>query len=306
MCSPRLSYSPIKELKSKLFLNITKTEINKRYLILIICMDDYKIIFSGTGNGRVVLSTQLRSTAGIILKLNDEILYLDPGPGALAKLPKFKIGAEKISALLVSHAHQDQAGDINNLIDAMTVGGINKKGLLLTSKSVIEGLDGDCPTISNFHKACLNESRILNPGDKHKLKDIEVTATKTKHGDPTCIGFKIKAGKTVVSYTADTQYFRNIEEQYKDSDILILCNQRPYNAPLKGTLHCNDSVKIINKVKPKLAVISQFGMKMLQANPLYEARRMQKETGVNVMAAGDDLILNALTYSKSLRQKTLF
>jgi len=269
-------------------------------------MDDYKIIFSGTGNGRVVLSTQLRSTAGIILKLNNEIIYLDPGPGALAKLPKFKIRAEKISTLLVSHAHQDQAGDINNLIDAMTVGGINKKGLLLTSKSVIEGLDGGHPIISNFHKACLNESKILNPGDKHKFKDIEITATKTKHGDPSCIGFKIKTDKTTIAYTSDTQYFKGIEEQYSDSDILILCNQRPYNASLKGALQSNDSVKIIKKVKPRLAVISQFGMKMLQANPLYEARRMQKETGVNVIAAEDDLIVDALTYSKSARQKTLF
>ena len=34
-------------------------------------MDDYKIIFSGTGGGRIVLSNQLRSTAGIILKLNE-------------------------------------------------------------------------------------------------------------------------------------------------------------------------------------------------------------------------------------------
>ena len=269
-------------------------------------MDAYKIIFSGTGGGRIVLSNQLRSTAGIILKLNDTILYLDPGPGALAKLPKFKINPTNISALLVSHAHQDQAGDLNNMIDAMTMGGIKKKGTLLTSKSVIEGLEDDHPTLLNFHKSHLNEFLILNPGDSHKLGNIEITATKTKHSDLSCIGFKIKTDKVTISYTGDTQYFKGIEKEYEDSDILILCNQRPYNAPLKGALHSNDSVKIIGKVKPKLAILTQFGMKILQTNPIYEARRMNKETGINVIAAEDNLIIDALNYSKSLRQRTLF
>ena len=59
------------------------------------------------------------------------------------------------------------------------------------------------------------------------------------------------------------------------------------------------------KIKPKLAIITGFGIKMIQADPLYEAREIQHASKVQVIAARDGLSINPISYSATLRQKTL-
>ena len=44
---------------------------------------------------------------------------------------------------------------------------------------------------------------------------------------------------------------------------------------------------------------------MLEANPIYEAREIQKQTEVQTIAAKDGLMINPLSMSISLRQKSL-
>ncbi len=63
--------------------------------------------------------------------------------------------------------------------------------------------------------------------------------------------------------------------------------------------------KIINKVKPRLAIITHFGIKMLKADPLYEAREIQNKTGVQIISAKDGMTIDPISYSSGLRQKTL-
>ncbi|MBC8444422.1 hypothetical protein H8D83_02435 [Candidatus Woesearchaeota archaeon] len=70
-------------------------------------------------------------------------------------------------------------------------------------------------------------------------------------------------------------------------------------------LSSDDAVKIINKVKPKVVIITHFGIKMLKADPLYEAREIQKQTGIQIIAAKDGMVINPISYSTGLRQKTL-
>ena len=62
--------------------------------------------------------------------------------------------------------------------------------------------------------------------------------------------------------------------------------------------------KLINK-KPKLVIMTHFGIKMLKADPLYEARKIQKKTGIQIISAKDGMVINPISYSSGLRQKTL-
>jgi phosphoribosyl 1,2-cyclic phosphodiesterase len=78
----------------------------------------------------------------------------------------------------------------------------------------------------------------------------------------------------------------------------------PFNNK-ENQLSSDDAVKIINKVKPKLTIITHFGIKMLKADPLYEAREIQKKTGVQIIAAKDGMVINPISYSAGLRQRTL-
>ena len=44
---------------------------------------------------------------------------------------------------------------------------------------------------------------------------------------------------------------------------------------------------------------------MLKADPLYEAREIQKKTGVQIIAAKDGMVVNPISYAAGLRQRTL-
>ncbi|MFH1511441.1 MAG: MBL fold metallo-hydrolase, partial [Candidatus Woesearchaeota archaeon] len=79
----------------------------------------------------------------------------------------------------------------------------------------------------------------------------------------------------------------------------------PFGTKAKDNLSSDDVIRIVEKIKPQLTVITHFGVKMLQADPLQEAREIQKKTGQQVVAAKDGFSFNPMSYSASLRQKTL-
>ena len=67
----------------------------------------------------------------------------------------------------------------------------------------------------------------------------------------------------------------------------------------------DDVVKFVNEIKPKLAVMNHFGIKMIQEDPINEARVVNKETKVQTIAATDGMVINPISYSANLRTKTL-
>ena len=79
----------------------------------------------------------------------------------------------------------------------------------------------------------------------------------------------------------------------------------PFNKKIARHLCSDDTVKFLEKVKPKLAIIQHFGRHMLKANPLYEARAITKKTGVQVVAATDGLTIDPLAYSAKSNQRHL-
>ena len=101
-------------------------------------MEDY-IKFLGTAGARFVVAKQLRSSAGVFLHLNDKNIILDPGPGTLVRCAKSKpkIDVEKIDVIILTHAHIDHSNDVNIMIDAMTNGGLKKRGILFAPEDCL-------------------------------------------------------------------------------------------------------------------------------------------------------------------------
>ena len=246
-----------------------------------------RIIFIGTGGGRVVRASQMRGFGGFVINLAGHQIHIDPGPGALAKMGEYKLYPSKTDIVVVSHAHVDHANDVNALIDSMTLGGINKKGILVSVPSVIAGSKDDTPWLRNYYRSKLNQLFSLSPGDNIKVGDLNFVATKTKHDEEHCIGLRIELGKMVIGYTSDTAYYKGLGKELKDSIALIINVLRPGSDKWKTHMCTDDAVKLIDEVKPELAIITHFGAKMLRANPLYEAREIQKKTGVRTLAAND-------------------
>lgn len=249
------------------------------------------IKFLGTGGARFVLSKQLRATAGVWLNYKDTNVYLDPGPGAIVKIraSKSKLEPERLDGIILTHKHLDHANDVNVLIEAMTEGGFKKRGILVCPKDAIFG---EPVVFSNF-VGKVNQIEIMEEGKSYVIKDIRFT-TPVKHIHPVetyglVFYFNIK-----VAFVSDTRYFEALAEHYR-SDILVVNVLR--SKPIGKNdeidhLSISDLVVLIEKIKPKLVIMTHFGMSLIREKPHLVAEKLKTETGIEVIAAYDGMEFN--------------
>lgn len=246
--------------------------------------------FLGTGGGRFVMTTQRRRTAGIRLVHGDTQVHIDPGPGALVFSNWAGLSPRKLDGLVVTHCHPDHYTDAEVFIEAMTDGARNKKGLLAAPRSVTRGVGDLGPCVSNYHKSLVGEIVELEPRTRFRVNDVEFTATKAVHSDPSSTGVRFNApGVGSVGYTCDTGYFDGIGEQHERQRLLILCVIWPRGNPLKMHLCTDDALQVLSEARPASAILTHFGWRMLDADPAAEARYLQEETGIPVIAAVDGM-----------------
>lgn len=264
-----------------------------------------KIIFLGTAGDSSVTARQLRASGGIILQTGEMQLHLDPGPGALVRAKEFGVNPRTTTAILVSHNHLNHANDLNAVIDAMTLGGFDKKGVLIANPLVVNGNEKYTPALSTFHRSCLERIIVLRPEQKAAIEDIEIHAVAAVHSEPETIGFKIVLPRFSIGYTSDTAFTKEIANTFEQSDILILNVTFPGDTKTDDHLNREGVIKILEKVKPKLAIITHFGFDMLKADTLLEARHIQLATGIQTVAAHDGLSISPAAYAAQSAQARL-
>ena len=250
-----------------------------------------KIQFMGTAGGRFGVSRQERASGGIYIEISGKKLYLDPGPGALVHSRKNSIPLDELDAILLSHVHQDHTNDANILIDVLTESGRKKKGIIIGNRTAIEGHGKIEKAVLNHYLKFLEKIVVMDAGDTFDLDGLKITATPTKHGDPKGIGFVLKGEKTV-SYISDSHYFKGLEDYHKDSDIMILNHLFPRKESTtekKNKDHTDtySAKTLIEKTEPKLVITQHFGITMMKVDPENEAKWLQEQTGVKVVAAKD-------------------
>ncbi|MCR5026877.1 MAG: MBL fold metallo-hydrolase [Methanobrevibacter sp.] len=251
-----------------------------------------KLIFLGTGGGRFSAINQRRMTGGFrIDNLGGKNYHIDPGPGALVRTYQFGLDPRNINGVFVSHAHTDHYNDAEILIEAMTRGMTQNAGYIMGAKSVISGYEQWGPCISAYHQS---KSRVLELEDNEvkAFQNCLIKATPTNHGDPVGIGFQIDYRDFKISYTADTSYFPELPKAHEGADILIASVLRPGGKAIRGHMCSGDFVKLIKEVNPKLAIMTHLGLKMISNNPIAEAKRITRNTGIKTLAAFDGLSLD--------------
>jgi ribonuclease BN (tRNA processing enzyme) len=261
-------------------------------------------VFLGTAGNLGVVSKQSRSSGGFVIQVGEVQVHVDPGPGALTNAAMCSLNVRGHTAILVSHAHLNHSNDINALINAMTLNGLDSHGVLIAPESIINGTEHIKPVLHTHFANHLEKIITAVPNRKIAIENIEVHPIAAKHSDLHSLGFKIFTPEFVLAYTGDTNYSAELAEQYEGADILIANCQHPGKSKEPG-LCSADVVKILKKAKPKLCIITHFSQKMLDAKPLYEARNIQRETGIQVIAAEDGTMIDPASYSAEMKQKTL-
>jgi phosphoribosyl 1,2-cyclic phosphodiesterase len=261
-----------------------------------------RIIFLGTGGGRHTTMYQTRSTGGFLLMNNDNIVHVDPGPGALTQMQKIRYDLTRTESVVVSHAHPDHYADAESVIEGCSFGGWRKRGKIYGSVTAIKGQDGLGPCISEYHQKIAESCTVIAPGDIVTIGGMVTEVCESKHNDPTNVGLKFHTDGGIVSYVSDTDFSEKIAKQYVGSRILMLPVTVPDDLRIKGHLCTEDSVKFIDIVKPEIAIFIHLGIVMIRHGPEKQASIAEKATGIKTIAGrdrmavdiGDDITLSDL------------
>ncbi len=250
-----------------------------------------RIIFLGTAGDSAVVSRQLRNSGGIIVQVGDLQFHLDPGPGALCNARNIGINPRHTSVIMVSNNHINHCNDLNVLIDTMTHGGIEHRGIVVGSKSIIQGDENNNPYLTNYHKSLIEKVIPVEKNHKIGIELVEVNTLPLKQLDETAVGFKIFCPKFTLTYIPNSVLTPEIMESASSSDMLIVGVPYPKDKGNGQSMDTQSAIKLVSHVRPKVAVITGFGLEMLKADPIQEAREIQRITGVQTVAAKDGLIM---------------
>ena len=251
-----------------------------------------RIKFLGTAGARFVVTKQIRSSGGIWITLNDTNVLVDPGPGTLVKCAssKPKLDPLTLDGIILTHKHLDHSSDINVMIEAMTEGGFKKRGEIFAPQDALE----DDPVVLKYLRDFVERIHILKQGGNYSLGNVNFyTPLKHVHGVET-YGIRFESSKYKISLIVDTKFFPELIKAYSDSDIIILNVVRHIRdkTSLKlDHLNLEDAKELIQKIRPKLAILTHFGMTMVKAKPWELAERLSSEIGLKVISARDGLNL---------------
>lgn len=251
------------------------------------------IKFLGTAGARFVVARQLRYSAGTFLRLKNQNIMLDPGPGTLLRCATCQpsIDPRKLDAVILTHTHIDHSNDVNAIIDAMTSGGFEKGGMLFAPG---ECLHGENRVVLNYLRDHVDGIVELEEKTEYSIGELRFnTSIRHDHSAETYgIQFHMSPGN--ISFLVDTAFFPELIENYRDSDVLVLNVVRRKDHEKYDLKHLNlaDAENIIGKVEPRLAIITHFGMTMVKNKPWELAEKISDKLGIQVIAASDGKTLN--------------
>lgn len=249
------------------------------------------IKFLGTGGARFVVSKQLRASGGIWLSYQGTQVIIDPGPGALVKAlsGRPKLDPAQLDGIILTHRHLDHASDVNIMIEAMTKGGFQKKGTLFVPA---DALDHD-PVVLRYIRSYVAHIELLQEEKSYHLGPIHFS-TPVRHNHPVeTYGLNFFFSQGALSLIADTLFFPQLTNHYQ-ADCLIINVVRLKAISDKVIYHLclDDAKKIIARIKPAKALLTHFGMTMLQAKPWKLAKELSRLTGVEVIACSDGMVFS--------------
>ncbi len=241
-------------------------------------------MFLGTAGARFVVTRQLLASAGAWLNFGGTEILLDPGPGCLVHSVRRKLDASRLKAIILSHKHLDHSVDINIMIEAMTEGGWKQRGVVFAPSDALDSEAVILPYLQSYPQRVV----ILCEGKSYSVEDVSFE-TPVRHVHPVeTYGFVFRTPRHTVSWITDTRYFDKLSHIYK-AELLIM--NVVLLEPRDGVDHLSipEAEQIIKEMRPKVAILTHFGMSVWRSKPWEIAQRLTEETGIKVIAARDGM-----------------
>ena len=274
--------------------------------------DMMKLFFLGTGGGRISLAKQFRSTAGFLITGSKRV-YVDPGVGTVNQANRFRINLDSIDFIYISHPHLDHANDAELLVEVMTHATLMKRGAIVADHLSLEGsslferilasitrplskvlpqlfkkIRIANPAVSEYHKNLVKSVYEISPGKELQIEGLKFIGTNTKHDDP-AVGFVLELDGKRIGYTADTEYFEGMAEEYKNCDAIVINMLRATKPDFAGHFYADTVTQFLKEAKPKKAFITRFGGQFFKLNPSIITKKIQDDSGVETIATRDGM-----------------
>jgi phosphoribosyl 1,2-cyclic phosphodiesterase len=194
-----------------------------------------------------------------------------------------------LDGILLSHKHLDHSGDVNVMIEAMTDGGFKKRGVLFAPNDALE----EDPVVLKYVKGYVEKVEVLRESSEYRIGEIHFSTAKRHHHRVETYGLNFKISPRTISFITDTKFFPELPNLYCGEILVIhVVRLKPIGDEPMDHLSVEDVKTIVKKTKPKLTILTHFGMTMIRAKPWVVADELEKELGLKVLAASDGLKLD--------------
>ena len=236
-------------------------------------------------------------SGGMLIHFEDRCIIVDPGENCLSYLMGVGFDPYQITDVIASHSHNDHVGDLTSIISSALQLNLvpNKNTNILVSPSLVDyensentrygftlpayAWEGNVrmlywqdTQVKRYDGGMIQSEKSASLGD-----DITIMSVEGRHSEIPVSGYIFTTPLGKLAYTGDTEFFPELAELYKGSDILWM---NLNTLGLNSMRDTEDSVpdettyvrnhlgyvgvcKLIDTVRPKTAIISHFGSQLL-------------------------------------------
>ena len=238
----------------------------------------------GTAGARFMVAKQVAASGGLFIEDGGTKLSLDPGPGAIVQYAQRGVDLTTLDAIVLSHRHLDHSGDVNVMLEAMTDGGFQHRGQLFCPSDALD----DDPVVLKYVRRFPREIVRLEPETTYSVNGLSFTTSGRHVHQSETYGFRFGDR---LGWITDSGYYEGIAEQHKAAVMVIHTVLRDC-IPTLPHLCIADAERIIRDAKPKIAILTHYGMTVWRATPDLVASDLSQRPGADVRAAKDGLSID--------------
>ncbi len=267
---------------------------------------------------------------GFLMRFAGRTLIVDPGENSVKFLVNQGFNPYEITDVLASHPHNDHVGELSLAVSAAINLGLGKHcdGKIIAVPALMDYTHANStrfgftlpsyawkaevvPLYWRETAATLFDGRAVQSVQETVIADtIKVRATEARHGSVMSAGFVLDTPAGRIGYSGDTEYFPQLAEWHEGSDVLWLnMNTLAISASALGEsshtfratpththLGYVGACQLIDRVKPKTAVVTHFGAQLSTQRTIIEATLQARfePLGISVFCpqAGDSFVFD--------------
>jgi phosphoribosyl 1,2-cyclic phosphodiesterase len=251
------------------------------------------VLFLGSGGARFVVARQIRASGGMWMRFGGTQIHVDPGPGALVRALSHvpPCNPRELDAIVLSHKHLDHSGDVNAMIEAMTAGGFRPRGAVLAPRDALD----EEPVVLPYAQRFVERVVTLEPSSgPYEVGGVEIrTSVAHVHAAQT-YGLHFAHEGLRVAYLPCGRYFDGLVTDYARHapDVLIVNVLRFRDTLDVDHMTWDGAQRVVEGVRPKVAIFQHFGTKMLERDPAALAQELEDRLGLRAIAADDGMTVD--------------